>query len=148
VELLCFDEFHVHDIADAFLMGRFLDTAIGLGTRIVLTSNYAPDALLSDPEFHERFLPTIEQIKRCFTVIHFDGARDYRFGTEEAALRHFFAPLDAATRDALLPPSAQQAGRSLHVPRAQPCYGRTSRTCVWRAVRTLITWRWPSNGTV
>ncbi|MFM0212736.1 cell division protein ZapE [Paraburkholderia sediminicola] len=102
VELLCFDEFHVHDIADAFLMGRFLDTAIGLGTRIVLTSNYAPDALLSDPEFHERFLPTIEQIKRCFTVIHFDGARDYRFGAEEAAQRHFFAPLDAATHDALL----------------------------------------------
>lgn len=102
VELLCFDEFHVHDIADAFLMGRFLDTAIGLGTRIVLTSNYAPDALLSDPEFHERFLPTIEQIKRCFTVIHFDGARDYRFGGEEAALSHFFAPLDAATGDALL----------------------------------------------
>ena len=102
LELLCFDEFHVHDIADAFLMGRFLDTAIGLGTRIVLTSNYAPDALLSDPEFHERFLPTIEQIKRCFTVIHFDGARDYRFGGEEAVLSHFFAPLDAATGDALL----------------------------------------------
>ncbi|RKE38853.1 cell division protein ZapE [Paraburkholderia sp. BL23I1N1] len=102
VELLCFDEFHVHDIADAFLMGRFLDTAIGLGTRVVLTSNYAPDALLSDPEFHERFLPTIEQIKSCFTVIHFDGARDYRFGGEEAALPHFFAPLDAATHDALL----------------------------------------------
>ncbi|MFM0203304.1 cell division protein ZapE [Paraburkholderia fungorum] len=102
VELLCFDEFHVHDIADAFLMGRFLDTAISLGTRIVLTSNYAPDALLSDPEFHERFRPTIEQIKRCFTVIHFDGDRDYRFGGEEAALPHFFAPLDAATGDALL----------------------------------------------
>jgi cell division protein ZapE len=44
VDLLCFDEFHVHDIADAFLMGRFLDTAIGLGTRIVLTSNYAVPA--------------------------------------------------------------------------------------------------------
>jgi cell division protein ZapE len=102
VELLCFDEFHVHDIADAFLMGRFLDTAIRLGTRIVLTSNYAPDALLSDPEFHERFLPAIEQIKRCFTVIHFDGERDYRFGGEEAALPHFFAPLDAATGNALL----------------------------------------------
>jgi cell division protein ZapE len=102
VELLCFDEFHVHDIADAFLMGRFLDTAISLGTRIVLTSNYAPEALLSNPEFHERFLPTIEQIKRCFNVIHFDGERDYRFGGEEAALPHFFAPLDAATGDALL----------------------------------------------
>ncbi|MFL9890771.1 cell division protein ZapE [Paraburkholderia sp. RL17-381-BIF-C] len=100
-ELLCFDEFHVHDIADAFLMGRFLDTAIGLGTRIVLTSNYAPDALLADPEFHERFLPTIEQIKRCFTVIHFDGARDYRFGGEEADVPRFFAPLDSATHEAL-----------------------------------------------
>ncbi|WP_429300972.1 cell division protein ZapE [Paraburkholderia sp. GAS199] len=96
VTLLCFDEFHVHDIADAFLMGRFLDTALELGVRIVLTSNYAPDALLSDPEFHERFLPTIEQIKRAFTVIHFDGARDYRFGGEDAELPHFFAPLDVA----------------------------------------------------
>ncbi|SMG56255.1 cell division protein ZapE [Paraburkholderia susongensis] len=101
IELLCFDEFHVHDIADAFLIGRFLDTAIGLGTRIVLTSNYAPDDLLPDPEFHERFLPTIAQIRRCFTVIHFDGARDYRFGGEAAEVPRFFAPLDASSKVAL-----------------------------------------------
>ncbi|MGF6572709.1 cell division protein ZapE [Paraburkholderia sp. GAS333] len=101
IELLCFDEFHVHDIADAFLMARFLDTAISQGTRIVLTSNYAPDALLPDPEFHERFLPTIGQIKRGFTVIHFDGARDYRFGGEQAQVPRFFSPLDSSSRDAL-----------------------------------------------
>jgi cell division protein ZapE len=101
IELLCFDEFHVHDIADAFLMGRFLDTAINLGTRIMLTSNYAPDGLLSDPEFHERFVPTIEQIKRHFRVIHFDGSRDYRFGGEQHETPRFFAPLDAAARNAL-----------------------------------------------
>ncbi|RKT21926.1 cell division protein ZapE [Paraburkholderia sp. RAU2J] len=101
VELLCFDEFHVHDIADAFLMGRFLDTAIAQGTRIVLTSNYAPHALLPDPEFHERFLPTIAQIERCFTVIHFDGALDYRFGGEEAEVPRFFAPLDTTSQHAL-----------------------------------------------
>ncbi|MFT4066611.1 cell division protein ZapE [Paraburkholderia sp.] len=101
IELLCFDEFHVHDIADAFLMGRFLDTAIGLGIRIVLTSNYAPDDLLPDSEFHERFLPTIAQIKRCFTVIHFDGARDYRFGGEAAEVPRFFAPLDTSSQHAL-----------------------------------------------
>lgn len=45
VELLCFDEFHVHHIADAFLIGRFLETALSLGVRVVLTSNYAPDGL-------------------------------------------------------------------------------------------------------
>jgi cell division protein ZapE len=101
IELLCFDEFHVHDIADAFLMGRFLDTAITQGTRIVLTSNYAPDALLPDPEFHERFLPTIEQIKRSFSVIHFDGARDYRFGGEQAQVPRFFSPLGATSQRAL-----------------------------------------------
>jgi cell division protein ZapE len=101
IELLCFDEFHVHDIADAFLMGRFLDTAIALGTRIMLTSNYAPDALLSDPEYHERFIPTIEQIKRHFRVIHFDGGRDYRFGGERHDTPRFFSPLDAAAADAL-----------------------------------------------
>jgi cell division protein ZapE len=101
IELLCFDEFHVHDIADAFLLGRFLDTAISQGTRIVLTSNYAPDALLPDPEFHERFLPTIEQIERCFTVIHFDGARDYRFGGEQAQEPRFFSPLDSSSHHAL-----------------------------------------------
>ncbi|MBB5421984.1 cell division protein ZapE [Paraburkholderia sp. JPY158] len=101
IELLCFDEFHVHDIADAFLMGRFLDTAIDLGTRLVLTSNYAPDDLLPDPEFHERFQPTIAQIKRAFTVIHFDGARDYRFGGEAAEVPRFFAPLDASSEAAL-----------------------------------------------
>lgn len=101
IELLCFDEFHVHDIADAFLIGRFLDTALDLGTRVVLTSNYAPDALLPDPEFHERFVPTIEQIKQRFTVIHFDGARDYRLGREQAEVPRFFAPLDAASDAAL-----------------------------------------------
>lgn len=101
VELLCFDEFHVHDIADAFLMGRFLDTALALGTRVVLTSNYAPHALLPDPEFHERFLPTIEQIERHFVLIHFDGARDYRLGGEQAEVPRFFAPLDSASDAAL-----------------------------------------------
>ncbi|WP_027798567.1 cell division protein ZapE [Paraburkholderia dilworthii] len=101
IQLLCFDEFHVHDIADAFLMARFLDTAINLRTRIMLTSNYAPDGLLSDPEFHERFAPTIEQIKRYFRVIHFDGARDYRFGGEQHETPRSFAPLDAAAGHAL-----------------------------------------------
>ncbi|MFM0736089.1 cell division protein ZapE [Paraburkholderia xenovorans] len=124
VALLCFDEFHVHDIADAFLIGRFLDTAISLGVRIVLTSNYAPHALLSDPEFHERVLPTIEQIERGFTVIHFDGARDYRLGGEEAALPHFFAPLDSATAAELVQVFERYEGGDAREPATVPAAGR------------------------
>ncbi|RSD20998.1 cell division protein ZapE [Pandoraea apista] len=100
VELLCFDEFHVHDIADAFLIGRFLDIALARGVRLVLTSNYAPQQLLPDPEFHERFEPTIAVILQRFAIIHFDGETDYRMGGEAARLTRWIAPLSAA-RDVL-----------------------------------------------
>jgi cell division protein ZapE len=96
IELLCFDEFHVHDIADAFLVGRFLDAALARGIRVVLTSNYAPQALLPDPQFHDRFAPTIARIERDFTVVQFDGARDYRLGAEHTGTPAFYALPDAA----------------------------------------------------
>jgi cell division protein ZapE len=97
IELLCFDEFHVHDIADAFLVGRFLDTALALGVRVVLTSNYSPEDLLPNAQFHERFRPTIERIKRDFKTIHFGGARDYRCTGESPDARRFLTPLDGET---------------------------------------------------
>lgn len=134
VDLLYFDEFHVHDIADAFLMGRFLETALACGTRIVLTSNYSPRNLLPDPEFHERFEPAIERIERHFEIIAFDGERDYReqgdasgaSGTTTAE-RRFFAPLEGMreplwalfgkyeAQAAVHPTIAEVAGRSLAV---------------------------------
>lgn len=101
VELLCFDEFHVHDIADAFLIGRFLDIALARGVKLVLTSNYAPQNLLPDPEFHERFEPTIAIILQRFAIVHFDGATDYRMGGDVATIPRWLAPLDVAT--AMLP---------------------------------------------
>jgi cell division protein ZapE len=128
VTLLCFDEFHVHDIADAFLLGRFLEIALALGTRIVLTSNYAPRGLLPNPEFHDRFESTIERIEQHFTRIHFDGALDYRFSGTAAERPRFFAPLDASANEqvrrlfvqaegehALGPQTLSAAGRPLRV---------------------------------
>ncbi|MCI3206050.1 MULTISPECIES: cell division protein ZapE [Pandoraea] len=96
VELLCFDEFHVHDIADAFLIGRFLDIALARRVRLVLTSNYAPQQLLPDPEFHERFEPTIAVILQRFAIVHFDGATDYRMGGESALIPRWISPLTDA----------------------------------------------------
>lgn len=101
VELLCFDEFHVHDIADAFLIGRFLEIALSLGVRMVLTSNYAPEGLFPDPEFHARFEPTIAVIVKHFAVVHFDGKRDYRMGGEAAASERWLSPLTAARQPML-----------------------------------------------
>ncbi|RDK02663.1 cell division protein ZapE [Paraburkholderia lacunae] len=137
VELLCFDEFHVHDIADAFLIGRFLDIALKLGTRVVLTSNYAPRSLLPNPEFHERFQPTIERIEQRFTVIHFDGSRDYRFGGEQTERPRFFAPLDKASGDALRRIFLRYEGEDTLRPRTLCASGRPLKA---RAAGKALAW--------
>ncbi|MCC8397335.1 cell division protein ZapE [Paraburkholderia sp. MMS20-SJTR3] len=137
VDLLCFDEFHVHDIADAFLIGRFLDIALELGTRVVLTSNYAPQSLLPNPEFHARLQPTIERIERHFTVIHFDSARDYRFSGERAEQPRFLAPLDAATSEALRRLFVHYEAEASLRPATRSAAGRALRL---RAAGSVLAW--------
>ncbi|MGQ0545097.1 MAG: cell division protein ZapE [Betaproteobacteria bacterium] len=76
--LICFDEFHVSDIADAMILGRFLEQAMARGVEFVMTSNYAPEGLYPDGLQRERFLPAIEFIKGRFDVIRVDNGTDYR----------------------------------------------------------------------
>jgi cell division protein ZapE len=76
--LICFDEFHVSDIADAMILGRFLEQAMERGVEFVMTSNYAPDGLYANGLQRERFLPAIELIKRRLDVVPVDNGTDYR----------------------------------------------------------------------
>ena len=100
--LVCFDEFHVSDIADAMILGRFLENVMDRGVAFVMTSNYHPDQLYPGGLQRERFLPAIEFIKSRLDVVEVDSGTDYRrlkmeqvqvYQLEEAPLAQIFEEL-------------------------------------------------------
>jgi cell division protein ZapE len=76
--LICFDEFHVSDIADAMMLGRYLEKVMDLGVEFVMTSNYHPDLLYPNGLQRERFTPAIALLKARLDVVEVDGGQDYR----------------------------------------------------------------------
>ncbi|WP_446731212.1 cell division protein ZapE [Pseudomonas sp. CFBP 13719] len=109
--LLCFDEFHVHDIGDAMLITRLFKALFDRGILLVVTSNYPPEGLLPNPLYHERFLPVIQLINARMQVLEVGGATDYRSlaqsGAQQCFTRgHYVWPGTAAQRALLqLPPA-------------------------------------------
>jgi len=98
--LICFDEFHVSDIADAMILYRLLDKLFENGVQFVMTSNYAPDTLYPDGLHRDRMLPAIELIKEKVDVINVDAGVDYRQRTL-AQVEVYHTPLGAAADKAL-----------------------------------------------
>jgi cell division protein ZapE len=76
--LVCFDEFHVSDIADAMILGRLLDALFHAGVVFVMTSNYRPDGLWPNGILRERFLPAVALIEQWMDVVELDAGVDYR----------------------------------------------------------------------
>jgi cell division protein ZapE len=81
--LVCFDEFHVSDIADAMILHRLLSALFELGVVFVMTSNYRPDTLYPDGLHRERVLPAIALLEEKLDILNVDGGVDYRMRTLE-----------------------------------------------------------------
>ncbi len=76
--VLCLDEFHVTDIADAMLLGGLLEALFARRLTLVATSNIAPADLYKDGLQRDRFLPAIDLLQDNTLVYRLEGEQDFR----------------------------------------------------------------------
>lgn len=90
--VLCFDEFHVTDVADAMILSRLFTAMMDQGITIVMTSNWEPDRLYEGGLQRDRFLSFIRLIKERMDVIEIASPEDYR-ARKLKEMSVYFSPL-------------------------------------------------------
>jgi cell division protein ZapE len=128
--LLCFDEFHVTDIADAMILGRLFESMLEYGVVLVATSNVQPSELYKNGLNRALFLPFIAELERRLDIVRLKGRTDFRLEKLDG-MAVWYAPANDQARTAIdlawrriagadggRPVELDFRGRSIRVPRA------------------------------
>ncbi len=121
--LLCFDEFHVTQIADAMILGRLFGQLFDLGVTIVATSNRRPSDLYKDGINRQLFLPFIKRLEDELDVIELKSVRDYRLERLTAA-PVYYSPLGPEADASMDAAFARLAGGAPPLPETLDVQGR------------------------
>jgi cell division protein ZapE len=121
--LLCFDEFHVTDIADAMILGRLFSKLFELGTVVVATSNVAPEDLYKGGLNRALFLPFITQIAEHMDVLQLNARTDFRL-EKLTGVTMWLVPADRSADAALDKAWAKMTGNAPCKPREISIKGR------------------------
>jgi cell division protein ZapE len=76
--VLCFDEFHVTDIADAMILGRLFARLFERGVVVVATSNVEPSELYREGLNRALFLPFIGLLNDHLDIVKLEARTDFR----------------------------------------------------------------------
>ena len=92
--VICFDEFFVSNVTDAMILSDLFQKLFTRGITLVATSNIAPDGLYKNGIHRDRFIPTIEMVKKNCAILNVDAGVDYRLRVLKQA-QLFKHPLSA-----------------------------------------------------
>lgn len=91
--LLCFDEFHITDIADAMILQRLFSRLFELGVVLVITSNRHPDDLYQGGLQKEQALVFTRLLQKHTCIVELQAKKDYRLSYPPALSPAYHFPL-------------------------------------------------------